>query len=91
MSVRPSDRRAAECGTRHTGEDIHMDKKTMELVGIAASVAGHCQPCLRYHMAAASKLGVEKKDIRTAVALAKAISQAGDESMAELAQKLIAK
>jgi len=66
-----------------------MDKKTFELVGIAASVAGHCQPCLRYHMRAAKKLGIEKKDVRATVALAKAISKAGDESMSELANKLV--
>ena len=70
---------------------MSMDEKTIELVGIAASIAGHCQPCLRYHMSAAKKLGIEKKDGRAAVALAKAISKAGDESMAELAGKLLGK
>ena len=68
-----------------------MDERTIELVGIAASVAGHCQPCLRYHMNAAKKLEIEKKDVRAAVALAKAISKAGDESMAELASKLLSR
>jgi AhpD family alkylhydroperoxidase len=67
-----------------------MDERTFELVGIAASVAGHCQPCLRYHVKAAKKLGVETKEIRAAVALAKAISKAGDDSMSELAAKLLA-
>ncbi len=62
-----------------------MDERTTELVGVAASVAGHCQPCLKYHMEAAKKLGIEKKDIRAAVALAKAISKSGDESMSEFA------
>jgi AhpD family alkylhydroperoxidase len=66
-----------------------MDERTYELVGIAASVAGHCQPCLKYHIKAAKKLGVETKAIRAAVALAKAISGAGDESMSELAAKLL--
>ena len=66
-----------------------MDEKTYELVGIAASVAGHCQPCLRYHMSAAKKLGVEKKDIRAAIELAEAISKSGDESMVELSGKLM--
>jgi len=67
-----------------------MDEKTLELVGIAASVAGHCQPCLKHHMNAAKKLGIEKKDVRAAVALAKAISKSGDESMSELAEILLA-
>ncbi|MEM2891788.1 MAG: carboxymuconolactone decarboxylase family protein [Thermoplasmata archaeon] len=67
-----------------------MDERTAELVGIAASVAGHCQSCLRYHVREAKRLGIQKKDIRAAVALAKAISRAGDDSMTELAQRLIA-
>lgn len=65
-----------------------MDEKTEELVGIAASVAGHCRPCLEYHVEAAKKLGVPVKDIRAAVALAKAISRAGDDGMSEIANKL---
>lgn len=68
-----------------------MDGKTMELVGIAASVAGHCQPYLRHHTAAARRLGVEKKDIRAAVAIAKSTRKAGDTSMADLAKSLIVK
>jgi hypothetical protein len=40
-------------------------------------------------MSAAKKLGIEKKDVREAVALAKAISKAGDESMSELVGKLL--
>ena len=63
-----------------------MDEKTIELVGIAASVAGHCQPCLKHHVSTAKKLGIEKKEIRAAVALAKAISKSGDETMAEFAE-----
>jgi len=27
----------------------HLDEKTIELAGIAASVAGGCSPCLDYH------------------------------------------
>ncbi len=65
---------------------MKMDDRTLELVGIAASVAGHCQPCLKHHVNAAKKLGIEKKEIRAAVALAKAISKSGDESMAEFAE-----
>jgi AhpD family alkylhydroperoxidase len=30
-----------------------LDAVTTELVGIAAAVAGHCQPCLEYHLAEA--------------------------------------
>ncbi len=68
---------------------MRMDEKTIELVGIAASVAGHCQPCLRYHMSAAKKLGIEKKDIWATIAPAKAMSRSGNESMVELSGKLM--
>ncbi|MCE5296861.1 MAG: carboxymuconolactone decarboxylase family protein, partial [Euryarchaeota archaeon] len=36
-----------------------MDERTKELVAIAASVAGHCQPCFRHHLGKAKELGIE--------------------------------
>ena len=58
-----------------------MDRKTKELVGIAAAIAGHCQKCFDYHLGEAGKLGVTKEDITEAVELAQAIRQAGAKSM----------
>jgi AhpD family alkylhydroperoxidase len=60
-----------------------MDKKTKELVGIAAAVAGHCRKCYDYHLGEAEKLGVAKEDIAEAIELAQAIRQAGAKSMDE--------
>lgn len=60
-----------------------MNSETLELVAIAASVAGHCQPCFRNHLAKARELGVPGEDIRKAVSLAIRISGAGDQRMAE--------
>lgn len=60
-----------------------MDKKTKELVGIAVAVAGHCQKCFDYHYNEAVKLGVAKEDVAEAIELAKAIRQAGANSMDE--------
>ena len=56
-----------------------MDEKTRELVGIAASVAGHCRPCFQYHFKQAKKLGVPMYDI----------SEAGDKGMHEFILKVI--
>lgn len=60
-----------------------MNPETLELVAIAASVAGHCQPCFRHHLAKARELGVTEEDISKAVSLANRISGVGDQRMAE--------
>ena len=44
-----------------------MDEKIKELIAIGASVAGHCQPCLTYHVARAKELGVGAGEIREAL------------------------
>jgi len=58
-------------------------------VAIAASVAGHCQPCLRHHLAKARGLNVSKEDIEDAIQLAKVISENGDIRMQEFAAGLM--
>lgn len=62
-----------------------MDKKTMELAGIAASIAGHCRPCFLYHHKKAKELGISKKDIREVIELASNISEAGARGMYDFA------
>lgn len=64
-----------------------IDEKTMELVGIAASVAGHCRPCFEYHFKQAKKIGVSIDDINEVVDLANRISSAGDKGMLEFVSK----
>ncbi|PIV70087.1 MAG: alkylhydroperoxidase AhpD family core domain protein [Euryarchaeota archaeon CG01_land_8_20_14_3_00_38_12] len=68
-----------------------MDEKTKELVGIAASIAGHCQPCFIYHLKEAEKLKIPLEDIREAIEFAKAISQSGDKNMVEFAERRLKK
>ena len=60
-----------------------LDPKTKELAGIAAAVAGHCQPCFAYHYKEALSLGVPVEAIRAAVELARAVRSAGDRHMDE--------
>jgi len=64
-----------------------LDAVTTELVGIAAAVAGHCQPCLEYHLAEARQLGVSEDQIQQAVKLAEAVSRSGDKHMRDFARK----
>lgn len=66
-----------------------MDQRTRELAAISASVAGHCQPCLRYHLAKAREIGVPEEDIEGVIKLAKVISENGDLRMMEFAEVLM--
>lgn len=61
----------------------HLDARTMELVGIAAAVAGHCQPCFDYHYGKALEAGATRQEIEAAVKLARAVRAAGDRHMDE--------
>jgi AhpD family alkylhydroperoxidase len=67
-----------------------MEDRTKEIVAIAASVAGHCQPCLKYHLGRARQLGISEDDVKEAIRLAKVISENGDKRMIEFAELLMA-
>ncbi len=64
-----------------------LDPTSRELIGIAAAVAGHCQPCFAYHYGKAVELGVPAEAIRAAMHLAKAIRASGDQQMDEFATR----
>ncbi|QLH74598.1 MAG: carboxymuconolactone decarboxylase family protein [Methanomassiliicoccales archaeon] len=66
-----------------------MDERTRELVAIAASVAGRCQPCFRHHLERSRELGVSDEDIRSTIALASRISEVGDQRMVEFVESLM--
>jgi AhpD family alkylhydroperoxidase len=65
-----------------------MDEKTRELVGIAASIAGHCRPCFKYHYTQAIKLEIPMDDITEVIEFARSISAAGDKGMYEFILKI---
>jgi AhpD family alkylhydroperoxidase len=67
----------------------NMDERTRELVGIAASVAGHCRSCFLYHFKQAKKLGVSLADIKEVMEFAGSISVAGDKGMNDFTLKTI--
>lgn len=60
-----------------------LDLKTKELIGIAAAVAGHCQPCFAHHYREALNAGVSIEAIQASVELARAVRGAGDRHMDE--------
>lgn len=58
-----------------------------ELVAIGAAIGANCEPCFKYHFGQARKLGVTKKDIALAVAMAETVKAAPAKAMHELAAK----
>jgi AhpD family alkylhydroperoxidase len=66
-----------------------MDPQCKELVAIAASVAGRCQPCFRHHLAKAKGLGIGEEDIREAADLAERIGNTGGQRMDEFVEDLL--
>jgi AhpD family alkylhydroperoxidase len=69
----------------------HLDAKTIELAGIAASIAGGCRPCLDYHFKKAIETGCTIEEVKEAVELGKMIKQRPIKDIYEQAEKLIEK
>jgi AhpD family alkylhydroperoxidase len=70
---------------------MHLDPKTIELAGIAASVAGGCMPCLDYHFKKALEAGCSVEQAGEAVQLGKMIKQKPISDIYEKADKLVLK
>lgn len=69
----------------------HLDPKTLEIAGIAASVAAGCSPCLEYHFKKAIEVGCTLEQAEEAVELGKMIKSRPVKDMSEYALSLIKK
>jgi AhpD family alkylhydroperoxidase len=69
----------------------HLDEKTIEIAGVAASIAGGCRPCLDYHFRTALQVGCSIEQIKEAIELGKMIRQRPIKDIYEQADKLIEK
>ncbi|MDO9338982.1 MAG: carboxymuconolactone decarboxylase family protein [Bacteroidales bacterium] len=67
----------------------HLDAKTIELAGIAASIAGGCRTCLDYHFKKALEIGCTADQAKEAVELGKMIKQRPIKDINEQAENLI--
>jgi AhpD family alkylhydroperoxidase len=67
----------------------HLDAKTIELAGIAASIAGGCRPCLDFHFKKALEVGCTIDQVTDAAELGKMIKQRPIKDIYEQAEKLI--
>jgi AhpD family alkylhydroperoxidase len=68
-----------------------MDEKTRELIGVAASIAGHCRPCFLYHFKQAKALNITTKDLEETIEFAKSIGEAGNKGIYEWVQRQMKK
>jgi len=66
-----------------------MDERTKEPIAVGASVAAHCQPCLRFHVDKAVGLGITPNDIAEAVAVGKTVQKGGLTAMRKFADELL--
>lgn len=64
-----------------------MDEKIKELIAIGASIASHCQPCLKYHIEQAIKLGIELEEINAAIAVGKNVEKGALKAMDNFAKE----
>lgn len=67
----------------------HLDTKTIELAGIAASISGGCRPCLDYHFKKAIELGCSLDQVKEAIEIGKMIRQRPINDIYKHAEKLI--
>ena len=83
----PQDRgSASEAGKPANGASAGLDGGAAELVAIGASVAGHCQPCLVYHLAKARELGVADALIQEAITVGRMVERGAMSAMREFAK-----
>ena len=67
-----------------------MNEQTKELIALGASVAAHCQPCLKYHYAKARELGLSAEDIQEAIALGHQVESGARKAMSDFEKELSA-
>jgi AhpD family alkylhydroperoxidase len=63
----------------------HLDRKTKELVAIAASLASHCKGCLEGHIKKALKFGATKEELSETIAITMGVSAASMVDLTDIA------
>src|SRR5580765_652425 len=63
----------------------HIDRKTKELIAIAASLASHCKGCLEGHIKKALKYGATKEELSETIAITMGVSAASMVDLTDIA------
>jgi len=67
-----------------TGKTI--TAKTKELIAVGASEAGHCQPCLSYHVNKAKELGIDEEEIKEAITVGHMVEKGAMSAMRKFSE-----
>jgi len=62
-----------------------LDRKTKELIAIAASLAAHCHGCLQGHIKKALKYGATKEELSETIAITMGVSAASIVDLTDIA------
>jgi AhpD family alkylhydroperoxidase len=68
-----------------------MDEKTKELIALGASVTAHCQPCVKYHLALAQKLGISEELIQEAIGIGQMVERGAGSAMRDFITEMLGK
>ena len=68
-----------------TYKKSHIDRKTKELIAIAASLASHCKGCLEGHIKKALKYGATKEELSETIAITMGVSAAAMVDLTDIA------
>jgi AhpD family alkylhydroperoxidase len=70
---------------QETYKTSHLDRKTKELIAIAAALATHCTGCLEGHIKKALKCGATKEELSEAIAITMGVSAASIVDLTDIA------
>lgn len=70
---------------QETYKASHLDRKTKELIAIAASLATHCKGCLEGHIKKALKYGATKEELSETIAITMGVSAASIVDLTDIA------
>jgi AhpD family alkylhydroperoxidase len=68
-----------------TYKSSELDRKTKELIAIAASLASHCKGCLEGHIRKAIKYGATKEELSETIAITMGVSAAAIVDLTDIA------
>lgn len=72
---------------KETYKPSGLDRKTKELIAIAASLAAKCQGCLEGHLQKALKLGATREEISETIAIAMGVAAAAVVDLTDIASE----
>lgn len=72
---------------KETYKASKIDRKTKELIAIAASLGFHCEGCLEGHIKKAKQLGATKEEISEAIAITMGVAAAAVVDQTDIASE----